>query len=618
MLWLLLACNGEKTPETCSLFSSLTHDGQHFSLPEESCSQISISPRIIGEGDLTIRFEEIENGWQPIITAQTEATFQALSLEGSYSLSGTTPTRLWKQGYQSWWWSGITDLEEVELDASTNLPLVGGDGDGTSATEEKAYSSWWNALIGKDQGASFIVGALASTKTRFWAAFSESNMWVVWGGRDEQIKLSAREELRLDPFWMATSPSPFTLHREYASQAANYHDLSPRTDLPPVGWATWYTYYEDISEEIIVANLEKAKELAGDRNLEPMTVFQIDDGWQRHWGEWEANEDFPSGMEALAQQIQQAGFTPGLWIAPFYVSVEAAIYQEHDDWWVLDESGEPIRFANLGSGDYVIIDATHPDAGGWMRDQIATKIAQGWTYLKLDFLFAGAQAGTRFTDVTATEAYHVGMAYIMEAVGENFFLACGAPMLPTLGYADAFRTGADIGFGFDPGPRREYLQWQLRSTAARSWQNQLWWWVDPDQILLREPFSMEELTGAVAANIVSGGSWLIGDDLTTVQNDRLQFGLNKNTVQFRGFISEPIRPLQQASTIDLGPVSALTADIYPPIEFQLSSGHTVYINLGDSPVKIKGISGTEFFSGANANGEERTLTAGQAEIWIDN
>ena len=64
------------------------------------------------------------------------------------------------------------------------------------------------------------------------------------------------------------------------------------------------------------------------------------------------------------------------------------------------------------------------------------------------------------------QAFYIGMEYLEEAVGEGFFLACGAPMLPSLGYADAFRTGADIGFGHDVGPRHEYLRWQTRATMA--------------------------------------------------------------------------------------------------------------------------------------------------------
>ena len=79
-------------------------------------------------------------------------------------------------------------------------------------------------------------------------------------------------------------------------------------------------FYEHIDEDIILGNLEVAEELAANPELEPMTVFQIDDGWQKVWGDWTANEGFPRGMETLATEIKEAGFDAGLWLAPFYVS----------------------------------------------------------------------------------------------------------------------------------------------------------------------------------------------------------------------------------------------------------------------------------------------------------
>ena len=38
-------------------------------------------------------------------------------------------------------------------------------------------------------------------------------------------------------------------------QSPAYQNVPARTDKPPVGWATWYTFYEHIDEEIILGNL---------------------------------------------------------------------------------------------------------------------------------------------------------------------------------------------------------------------------------------------------------------------------------------------------------------------------------------------------------------------------
>ena len=616
MIWsILFSCQEtEKNTSLCNSNAGIIVSSQQVTLEENACSSLSLSSRILGQGNMSVRWEQNGNTVTPILTAQEEAVFSGLVLEGEYNVVGENPIRLWKQGYQSWWWSGVTDLVEPEYD-DEGIPLVGGDDNGTSATEEKPYSSWWLGLVGRDQGDSILLGALASTKTRVWTAFSDEKAWAVWGHRGDSISLEAGEEIILDPLWIKTGNDAFDLHVEYAQAAAQHHNVAPRTDKPPVGWATWYTFYSEIDEDIVRGNLDVAVELANDPTLTPMTVFQIDDGWQEHWGDWKADEHFPSGMATLAQDIQAAGFTAGLWLAPFYVSTSAPIFSEHDDWWVLDDEGEPITYSNLGTGNYAIIDVTHPDAGPWMREQVARQKQNGWNYLKLDFLYAGAQRGQRYADVTGMEAFHIGMEYLNEAVDDGFFLACGAPMLPSLGYADAFRTGADIGFDFDPGPRHEYLRWQTRATMARSWQNGIWWWVDPDQMLLRTPFEEEQVHGSIVANLISGGSWLIGDDLRSVDINKLKLALQSDIVEKYGQLVRPINPLAYPSGPDVGPVSELSTpndEISP--RWKMEDGTELLLNMTDRSLNIEASGGTELFSGSSDT--NRDLESGAGEIWV--
>jgi alpha-galactosidase len=42
-------------------------------------------------------------------------------------------------------------------------------------------------------------------------------------------------------------------------------------------------------------------------------------------------------------------------------------------------------------------------------------------------------------------AYRRGLQVMREAMGNAYFLACGSPILPTLGLCDAMRVGADVG-----------------------------------------------------------------------------------------------------------------------------------------------------------------------------
>ena len=92
---------------------------------------------------------------------------------------------------------------------------------------------------------------------------------------------------------------------------------------------------------------------------------------------------------------------------------------------------------------------------------------------------------------------------------------------------------------------------------SRSWQNGIWWWVDPDQMLLREPFEEPQVRGSIVANLISGGSWLIGDDMRSVERERLELALRKDLVNRFGQLVRPVDPSILCCGPDAGPVAEL-------------------------------------------------------------
>ena len=496
--------------------------------------------------------------------------------------------------------------------------MIGGDGDAVAVKDESAGTSWWVGAVGRADGEALLIGVLGALKTRFFVAFEASDAWAVWGHRGDPIALEAGETLSLDPLFVASGGDASDLYTAYADASLARVPARDLHGRPPTGWATWYHFFEDITEEDVRANLDFAASLPTTEPDAQVEVFQIDDGWQGLWGDWQAGETFPSGMPALAEDIAAAGFTPGLWMAPFYVSRETALYRDNPDWWVRKPGGEAeIRFNNLGTGDYAVVDPTHPDAAAWLANEIASKVSEGWTYLKLDFLYAGAEVGERYADVTGVEAFHIGMQVIREAAGDAWILACGAPFLPSLGYAESFRTGADIAFGFDRDPKLAYLRWAARSTAARSWTNGRWWWIDPDQILVRPPFTDVEATGAVVANAVSGGTWMLGDDLPALSPERLRLALHPELMALRGQTARPRSPLRAVSGVDPGPpFEDAMPDDRVPVIWDFEGGVTALLNLSHEPIEVDIEGGTELISGATAVPGPRTLGAGSGEIWV--
>lgn len=573
---LLLACHASPEPEP----TGLVVDGDHLSLESER-GAVALDAVPIGEGDLAVALAKDGDLVRVVVAGQ--GTLEGVAMRGAYTLAGSADAVLWRQGYQSWSWSGVVELEEPEL--VDGVPVAEGDGDVPSIATETASTSWWAGLVGRPGGGALLLGVTGATRTKAYTAFSPDEAWVVWGTRGERIAVDG--EVELDPLFVAFGDD--TLYEEWAARVEG----RPLADPPPVGWSDWYQYYGQATETDLRAQLALA--------TPPMEVFQVDDGWERAWGDWDYGEAFPTGG-TLAADIAARGFTPGLWMAPLYVGRDSETYAAHPGWWVRDESGAEIAHGSLMGKDLAILDVTDPEAAAWLRELVAGKVAEGWTYLKLDFLYAGAVEGVRDEDVTGAEAYRLAMEIVREAMGDAPLLACGAPMLPSVGFADSFRTGADIAFAVAPEPDRGFLRWQARNTAARAWANGVWWWNDPDALLVR---GLDEagVRGAVAAQVASGGAWFAGDGMDVVAPPL-------DLVDLRGGTWRVEDPLAHVSGLDGGPLfEAAAPDDDVPVRWE-SDDAVVLLNLSDAPVEVERPDGTlRLGTGAGA------LAPGDGEVW---
>jgi len=97
--------------------------------------------------------------------------------------------------------------------------------------------------------------------------------------------------------------------------------------------------------------------------------------------------------------------------------------------------------------------------------------------------------GTRRKRVTPIQAYREGLGVIRRAAGRDFVLACGAPLLPSVGLVDGMRIGEDTApywktkpSGFQ-GPNAYFA---LKNALFRQFMHRKFWLNDPDCLLLRE------------------------------------------------------------------------------------------------------------------------------------
>ena len=265
-----------------------------------------------------------------------------------------------------------------------------------------------------------------------------------------------------------------------------------RYEKPPRVWCSWYSLYKWINEHVILNALDSLGDL-------PFDVFQLDDGWQVTHGDWEPTRKFPSGMREMAQRINSTGRLPGLWLAPFMVTRVSSIFRDHPDWLLRDEHDRPIPVGITWEGVPYALDTSHPDVLEWVAKLIRKVREWGYSYLKLDFLYAGALPGKRYKDIPREVAYRNAMQLVREAAGDAYILACGAPILPSIGLCDGLRVGPDVSPFWLNKPLTVWLnnpndtstQNAIRTSLHRLWMKPLVN-IDPDVMFFRSRYNTLE------------------------------------------------------------------------------------------------------------------------------
>ncbi|MGA9532856.1 MAG: glycoside hydrolase family 36 protein, partial [Anaerolineales bacterium] len=230
----------------------------------------------------------------------------------------------------------------------------------------------------------------------------------------------------------------------YVSAVARENRARVPTTIP-TGWSSWYYFFDNVSEEDVIANLDWLHQHSDEA---PLEFVQLDDGFQSQVGDWlESNDRFPHGHRWLVEQIEKRGFRAGLWLAPFVAHPRSSIVLEHPDWVLRTRGGRPVRAGYNWNTFVVALDPTHPGVIDYVQSVVRIAVQDwGYRYLKLDFLYAAALPGRRYDPtVTRAQALRAGLQAIRRAAGDGTLLAgCGSPLGPAVGLVDTMRIGPDV------------------------------------------------------------------------------------------------------------------------------------------------------------------------------
>lgn len=515
---------------------------------------------------------------------------EGIILKGEGKLSGATS---WlSNGFQSWSQSGILKLAEPVDYAKIHKALTV-----VPASETLRQGQELSRFF------SFAGGGEAA----MFAGVTDALIfqpWVSWGKTDSGIKVllgngGAGEEISLSESDTITGEKWFAnIGTDLEQTLIDYGKMLPtRRNSHPhqaqIGWNSWYDLWYFIEQNDILENAPIAKQMLTDYIPENQQVrIVVDDGWQKKWGEWEADEGFSLGMKEIADRLKNDDMLAGIWLAPVLVSPDSDIVKDHPDWFVGNGVPEDpdVYYTHEIHGKLLVLDVTHPQVVEHIKGFISQIVEWGYSLLKIDFLFAAALEGRRYNQVTGMQAYNSTLQIIREAAGDDtILLAVGSPPIPTSKYADAWRLGSDIAWYYND----DILSWHFAVNQARCISAH--WFIcysmlcDADPALLRVLDKKEVEFGSWVAAL-AGGFMFLSDDLRELDEDRKSWGLNAVNME-AGLFGQPSIPEYffpddppETLTSQIIDMASMKNNHVLPQVWKTPNGKRVFFNLSNDPV----------------------------------
>jgi len=510
----------------------------------------------------------------------------------------SAPARFFKHGYQSWSSSGGREVNVPRVDARDTAPFISRlmhRSEPTRAAEfPEAQTSELFMIVESNGAAERVLAGFIGAATSLSTLTVPSPEKIIARAILDDVMLAPGAHRELEPLLIATADE------SAARMAARWADatgrwMNARVNAPfQRGWCSWYHYFHAITEDALRANL---KSLEAMRSEFPLEVVQLDDGFQSALGDWDTtNAKFPGGLRKIAGEIRAAGFKAGIWTAPFLAARDSRLMVEHPDWFIMHaESGEPVRAghnANWTTSDdkfAYALDPSNPAFRAHLR-HLFGKLTSGFgfSYLKLDFLYAAAAPGLRHDqNLTRGETIRQGLEAIRAGAGDDaFILGCGCPLGQAIGVVDGMRIGPDVSpfWGSTAsGTGDPSTVYALDAIIARSFMHRRLWLNDPDCLMLRARetrLSADERAALAAVIVSSGGMLLISDDMSLLDAEASRLFCTLGDIAARidsNSAREPVLALDLMATGDLRGIITQTE----------AGAIAMILNRGDSPARVQ-------------------------------
>lgn len=298
----------------------------------------------------------------------------------------------------------------------------------------------------------------------------------LWAGWRPERALEGTQHFKLT---IGLHADPLALLRAYGARLA---PLGHGQDALPTGWNTWDFYGGAIRMTDVRREMDALHTLECRSALQYLT---IDMGWETAWGDWIPNRRFPARLRTLADKLKAAGWRPGIWVAPFQVSLFTPLARSRQDLFLRHPSGSLIIVeTDTPCGPSLLLDFSLPEVQSLIRRWFGNMRKAGFELFKIDYLYLKylEQARQGRNPVGQVAFLRAFFKTLREAVGPNaHILNCGGLKEAALGYADSARVTIDI-HNFWGHIRNNATQ-----LAQSFWMHRNLWVNDPDFAIVRTP-----------------------------------------------------------------------------------------------------------------------------------
>lgn len=316
-----------------------------------------------------------------------------------------------------------------------------------------------------------------------------------------------------------------------------YFELYPRKNTGRVkhlaGYTSWYNYYQNINEEIILRDLQGLSRAGKNAN-----IFQIDDGYETKVGDWDMDTvKFPNGLAPIVDKIHEQGLMAGLWYAPFAAQFKANVIKNHPDWLIRNKHGRPV-VSGIAWGGFYALDFEKEEVREYIK-AFFDKVFNEWHFdmVKLDFLYAAAIEPRN--GKTRGQLMCEAMDFLRECCGDKIILGCGVPLAPAFGVVDACRISCDVENTFKEKfyvkvTNQEIISAKMAmvNSVYRRHLNGRIWANDPDVFFLRDDgmkkagYTLQQKKLLAKVNHIFGDVLFVSDNVGAYDDVKMQILLD--------------------------------------------------------------------------------------------